>query len=132
MDSVPFYGVLKCPWRLLRIRQRNSVYKAGGLVNNAQPLLTVLHKVNFVIKEVATRYRILLVSLYVWVKRILQIPIRRLPCLICGLRLATLNRAYENRAFPLQSDLPESQEEMGDDRATVVHIEGQIGLHHGR
>lgn len=80
----------------------------------------------------ATRYRTLVVSLYVWVKRILQIPIRRLPRLICGLRLAALNKAYKNRAFPLQSDLPESQEEMGDDRATIVHIEGQIGLDDGR
>lgn len=77
------------------------MYKAGRLVNNAQPLLTVLYKIHLVIKEVATRVRTLVVSLYVWVKRILQIPIRRLTCLICGLRLAALNKAYKNWAFPL-------------------------------
>ena len=77
------------------------MYKAGRLVNNAQPLLTVLYKINLVIKEVATRVRTLVVSLYVWVKRILQIPIRRLPRLICGLRLAALNKAYKNWTFPL-------------------------------
>ena len=77
------------------------MYKAGRLVNNAQPLLTVLYKIHLVIKEVATRVRTLVVSLYVWVKHILQIPIRRLPCLICGLRLAVLNKAYKNWAFPL-------------------------------